>query len=39
MSLRPYVDEIIAHCQYGFRRSVLTADQIYFIRQILERVK
>jgi hypothetical protein len=35
--LRPYIDEIIGHHQCGFRRNRSTTDQIYCIRQILEK--
>jgi sorting nexin-29 len=33
----PYADEIIADHQYGFRRNRSTTDQIFYIRQILEK--
>jgi hypothetical protein len=32
-----YVDEIIGDHQYGFRRNRSTTDQIFCIRQILEK--
>jgi hypothetical protein len=35
--LTPYVDEIIGDHQCGFRRNQSTTDQIYCIRQILEK--
>jgi sorting nexin-29 len=35
--LVPYIDEIIADHQFGFRRDRSTTDQIFCIRQILER--
>jgi hypothetical protein len=35
--LSPYIDEIIGVYQCGFRSSRLAADQIVFIRQILEK--
>jgi hypothetical protein len=34
--LTPYVTEIIGDHQCGFRRNGFTADQIFYIRQILE---
>jgi hypothetical protein len=33
----PYVDEIIADYQCGFRRNISSTDQIFCIRQILEK--
>ena len=36
-SLTPYVEEIIEDHQYGFRRNRSTIDQIFCIRQILEK--
>jgi hypothetical protein len=35
--LTPYVDEIIGDHQCGFRRNRSTTDQIFYIRQILEK--
>jgi hypothetical protein len=35
--LSPYVDEIIGDHQCGFRRNASTTDQIFCIRQILEK--
>jgi hypothetical protein len=35
--LTPYADEIIADHQCGFRRNRSTTDQIFYIRQILEK--
>jgi hypothetical protein len=35
--LSSYVDEIIGDHQCGFRRNRSTTDQIFFIRQILEK--
>jgi hypothetical protein len=35
--LTPYVNEIIGDHQCGFRRNRSTADQIFYIRQILEK--
>jgi hypothetical protein len=35
--LTPYVDKIIVDHQYGFRRNRSTTDQIFYIRQILEK--
>ncbi|KAJ4452301.1 hypothetical protein ANN_03821 [Periplaneta americana] len=35
--LTPYVDEIIGHHQCGFRRNRSTIDQIFCIRQIMEK--
>jgi hypothetical protein len=35
--LSPYVDEIIGDHQCGFRRNRSTTDQIFCIRQILEK--
>jgi hypothetical protein len=35
--LRPYIDEIIGDHQCGFRRNRSTTDQIFCIRQILEK--
>jgi hypothetical protein len=35
--LSPYVDEIIGDHQCGFRRNRSTTDQIFGIRQILEK--
>jgi hypothetical protein len=35
--LTPYVDEIIGDHQCGFRRNRSTTDQIFCIRQILEK--
>jgi sorting nexin-29 len=35
--LTPYVNEIIGDHQRGFRRNRSTTDQIFYIRQILER--
>jgi hypothetical protein len=35
--LNPYVNEIIDDHQCGFRRNRSTADQIFYIRQILEK--
>jgi hypothetical protein len=35
--LTPYVDEIIGDHQCGFRRNISTTDQIFCIRQMLER--
>jgi hypothetical protein len=35
--LVPYIDEIIGNHQCGFRRNRSTTDQIYCIRQILEK--
>jgi hypothetical protein len=35
--LTPYVDEIIGDHQYEFRRNRSTTDQIFCIRQILEK--
>ena len=35
--LTPYVDEIIGDHQCGFRRNRSTIDQIFCIRQILEK--
>jgi hypothetical protein len=35
--LIPYGDEIIGHHQCGFRRNRSTTDQIFYIRQILEK--
>jgi hypothetical protein len=37
--LSPYVDEIIGDHQCGFRRNRSTIDQIFCIRQILEKAK
>ena len=36
-TLTPYIDEIIGDRQCGFRRNTLTIDQIFCIRQILEK--
>jgi hypothetical protein len=35
--LIPYADEIFGDHQCGFRRNRLTTDQIFYIRQILEK--
>jgi hypothetical protein len=35
--LTPYADEIIGDQQCGFRRNRSTTDQIFYIRQILEK--
>jgi hypothetical protein len=35
--LTPYADEIIRDHQCGFRRNRSTTDQIFYIRQILEK--
>jgi hypothetical protein len=35
--LGPYMDEIIGDHQCGFRRNRSTTDQIFYIRQILEK--
>jgi hypothetical protein len=35
--LSPYVDEIIGDNRCGFRRKRSTTDQIFWIRQILEK--
>jgi hypothetical protein len=35
--LTPYVNEIIGYHQCGFCRNRSTTDQIFYIRQILER--
>jgi hypothetical protein len=35
--LTPYVDEIIGDHQCGFHRNRSTTDQIFYIRQILEK--
>jgi hypothetical protein len=35
--LTPYADEIIGDLQCGFRRNRSTTDQIFYIRQILQR--
>jgi hypothetical protein len=35
--LTPYVSEIIGNHQCGFRRNRSTMDQIFYIRQILEK--
>jgi hypothetical protein len=35
--LSPYIDEIIGDHQCGFRRNKSTTDQIFCIRQILEK--
>jgi hypothetical protein len=35
--LSPYIDEIIRDHQCGFRRNRSTTDQIFCIRQILEK--
>jgi hypothetical protein len=35
--LSPYIDEIIGGHQCGFRRNTSTTDQIFCIRQILEK--
>jgi hypothetical protein len=35
--LTPYVNEIIGDHQCGFRRNRSTTDQIFYIRQILEK--
>jgi hypothetical protein len=35
--LIPYADEIIGDHQYGFRRNRSMTDQIFYIRQILEK--
>jgi hypothetical protein len=35
--LSPYIDEIIGDHQYGFRHNRSTTDQIFCIRQILEK--
>jgi hypothetical protein len=35
--LTPYADEIIGDHQCGFRRNGSTTDQIFYIRQILEK--
>jgi hypothetical protein len=35
--LSPYIDEIIWDHQCGFRRNISTTDQIFCIRQILEK--
>jgi hypothetical protein len=37
--LSPYVDEIIGDHQCGFRRNRSTTDQIFCIRQILEKME
>jgi hypothetical protein len=36
-SLTPYVNEIIEDHQCGFRRNRSTMDQIFYIRQIIEK--
>jgi hypothetical protein len=36
-SLTPYVNEVIGDHQCGFRRNRSTMDQIFYIRQILEK--
>jgi sorting nexin-29 len=36
--LRPYIDEIIGEHQCGFRRNRSTTDQIFYIRQTLDKV-
>jgi hypothetical protein len=35
--LTPYVNEIIGDHQCGFRRNKSTTDQIFYIRQVLEK--
>jgi hypothetical protein len=35
--LTPYVNEIIRDRHWGFRRNISTTDQIFYLRQILER--
>jgi hypothetical protein len=35
--LAPYADEIIRDHQSGFRRNKSTTDQIFYIRQLLEK--
>jgi hypothetical protein len=35
--LTPYADEIIGYHQYGFQRNRSMTDQIFYIRQILEK--
>jgi hypothetical protein len=35
--LIPYADEIVRDHQRGFRRNKSTADQIFYVRQILEK--
>jgi hypothetical protein len=37
LRLSPYIDEIIGDYQCGFRRNRSTTDQIFCIRQILEK--
>jgi sorting nexin-29 len=36
--LTPYVDEIVGYHQCGFRRNRSTTDQIFCIRQILDKI-
>jgi hypothetical protein len=35
--LTPHVNKVIGHHQCGFRRNRSTMDQIFYIRQILEK--
>jgi hypothetical protein len=35
--LTPYVNEIIGNIQCGFRRNRSTTDQIFYVRQILQK--
>jgi hypothetical protein len=35
--LTPYADEIMGDHQCGFRRNISRTDQIFYIRQILEK--
>jgi hypothetical protein len=37
LRLNPYIDEIIGDYQCGFRHNTSTTDQIFCIRQILEK--
>jgi hypothetical protein len=35
--LAPYIDEIIGDKHYGFRRNRSSTDQVFYIRQMMEK--
>jgi len=37
LKLTPHTSEIMEYLEYGFRRNRITTDQIFCIRQILEK--